>query len=211
MITLRGKGHLVGQRRVERDAAKTMRRNLLVMMTIIGELLACTGLSPGRVKHDPLTPEEHVTFGLAYEAKGRPELAAREYDAALQQEHSYLPAMVGLGNLAFERGALEEAEAYYQQALAIAPKDPGANNNLAMLYLTRGASLEEAEQLARQALEQGGPLRPYALDTLARIYARQRRYQEAQAALEEAQALAPSGNTLLRQRLVQLREELGGN
>jgi len=187
-----------------------MRKTLLVMVIIIGGLSACTGLPQVRVLPDPLTPQEHVTLGLAYEAKGRPELAAREYHAALRQKPGYVLAMVGLGNLAFGRGALEEAEAHYRQALAVAPEDPGANNNLAMLYVTRGAGLDEAEWLARQALAQGGPLRPYALDTLARIYVRQGRYQEAKAALDEAEALAPFENTVLHERLVQLRDELAG-
>jgi len=185
-----------------------MRKTLLVMVIIIGGLSACTGLPQVRVLPDPLTPQEHVTLGLAYEAKGRPELAAREYHAALRQKPGYVLAMVGLGNLAFGRGALEEAEAYYHQALAVAPQDPGANNNLAMLYLAQSANLTEAERLARQALAQGGPLRPYVLDTMARIYMRQGRYQEAKAALEEAEAMTPSANEILHERLVQSRREL---
>jgi hypothetical protein len=35
-----------------------------------------------------------------------------------------VPVLIGLGNLlAFDRGALEEAEAYYRQALITAPED----------------------------------------------------------------------------------------
>ena len=180
----------------------------LLLSVLLGGFQACSSLPRVVVLNDPLTPAEHVTLGLTYEAQGRTELAVREYHAALEQEHGYVPAFVGLGNLAFGRGALEEAEAYYHQALAVAPQDPGANNNLAMLYVTRGAGLDEAEWLARQALAQGGPLRPYALDTLARIYVRQGRYQEAKAALEEAEAMTPSANEILHERLVQSRREL---
>jgi len=180
----------------------------LLLSFLLGGFQACSSLPRVVVLHDPLTPAEHVTLGLTYEAQGRAELAVREYHAALEQEHGYVPAFVGLGNLAFERGALEEAEAYYHQALAVAPQDPGANNNLAMLYLAQSANLTEAERLARQALAQGGPLRPYVLDTMARIYMRQGQYQEAKAALEEAEAMTPSANEILHERLVQSRLEL---
>jgi tetratricopeptide (TPR) repeat protein len=162
------------------------------------------------VLHDPLTPEEHVTLGLAYEVEGRPELAAREYDGALRKKQGYVPALIGLGNLAFDRGALTEAEAYYRQALITAPEDPGVNNNLAMVYLTQQEKLDEAERLAILALAQGGPLQPYVLDTLAHIYTRQGQYREAKAILEDAQAMAPSEDKVLRERLIRLRDQLRG-
>ncbi len=76
------------------------------------------------------------------------------------------------------------------------------------MKLALSANLTEAEQLARQALAQGGPLRPYVLDTIARIYMRQGRYQEAKAALEEAEAMTPSANEILHERIVQSRREL---
>lgn len=158
--------------------------------------------------HDPLTPEEHVKLGMSYEAQGLKEMAAQEFQAALRQQSGYTPALVGLGNLSFEGGALQEAEGYYRRALDADPDHPGANNNLAMVYLSRGERLDEAERLARNALKQGGPLRPYILDTLANIYVRQERCQEAKTALEEAEAVTSSANKILHERLAQLRREL---
>jgi cytochrome c-type biogenesis protein CcmH/NrfG len=46
------------------------------------------------------------------------------------------------------------------------------------------------------------------LDTLAKIYMRQERYQEARTALEEAVTAAPSENKLLHERLAQSQREL---
>ena len=182
---------------------------IVVFVAVIGvSFSACSDLPRVRVLHDPLTPEEHVKLGLAYEVEGRADLAAREYVGALGKEQGYMPALIGLGNLAFDRGALEEAEAYYRQALITAPEDPGVNNNLAMVYLTQQEKLGEAEQLANLALAQGGPLQPYVLDTIAHIYLRQGRYREAQTALNNAEALAPSYDKVLHQRLTQLQEEL---
>ena len=169
---------------------------------------ACSGMPQIRVLHDPLTAEEHVTLGLTYESQGHSELAANEYRTALRQEPGFVPALVGLGNIAFAEGELEESETYYQQALAASPDHPGANNNLAMLYLARGTNLQEAEQLALRALSQTGPLRPYVLDTLAHIYARQARYEEALAAMDNAEAAAPMHDKILHERLIKLRNEI---
>jgi Tfp pilus assembly protein PilF len=114
---------------------------IVAFVAVIGGIFsACSDLPRVLVLHDPLTSEEHVTLGLAYEVEGRPELAAREFDGALRKKHGYMPALIGLGNLAFDRGALEEAEAYYRQALITTPEDPGVNNNLAMVYLTQQKS-----------------------------------------------------------------------
>jgi tetratricopeptide (TPR) repeat protein len=182
---------------------------IVAFVAVIGGIFsACSDLPRVLVLHDPLTSEEHVTLGLAYEVEGRPELAAREFDGALRKKHGYMPALVGLGNLAFDRGALEEAEAYYRQALITTPEDPGVNNNLAMVYLTQQEKLDEAERLANLALAQGGQLRPYVLDTMAHIYVRQGRYREAQTALNNAEALAPPYDRTLHQRLAQLQQEL---
>jgi tetratricopeptide (TPR) repeat protein len=169
---------------------------------------ACSDLPGILILHDPLTPEEHVTLALTYEIEGRSDLAVQEYEGALRQKQGYVPALIGLGNLAFERGAVNEAEAHYRRALTTDPEDPGANNNLAMLYLTQRKKLDEAERLASLALAQGGPLQPYVLDTMAHIYAVQGKHREAQTALNEAEVLAPSYDRALHQRLAQLQQEL---
>ena len=173
-------------------------------------LAACSELPQVRVLHDPLTPEEHVTLGLTYEVQRHRDLAAREYRTALAQQAGYVPALIGLGNLAFAEGELEESEAFYRQALEASPEHPVANNNLAMLYLARGGDLREAERLALRALVHKGPLQPYVLDTLANVYARQGRFEEAVGALEEAEAVAPWHDKLLRDRLSRLRDQLVG-
>jgi tetratricopeptide (TPR) repeat protein len=185
--------------------------NLLIILVglIMGAgLSACSELPHVRVLHDPLTPEEHVTLGLTYEMQGHQDLALREFQAALAREAGYVPALIGLGNVAFDEGNFEESETYYRQALAISPDHAGVNNNLAMLYLARGKDIKEAERLALRALAQGGPLLPYVWDTLAHIYAREGRYKDAAAALDEAEALAPLQNKLLHERLMRSRNQL---
>jgi tetratricopeptide (TPR) repeat protein len=171
-------------------------------------LSACTGFPRMVVPHDPLTAEEHAALGGSYQAQGLHDLAAREFRAALDRQSEYVPALIGLGNLSFDAGALTEAEDYYRRALDVAPADPRAKNNLAMVYLKRGEKLNEAERLANSALEQGGTFKPYILDTLANLYLAQGRTPEARKALTEAEALASPHDLTLRKRLVESRQKM---
>jgi tetratricopeptide (TPR) repeat protein len=185
-----------------------VRTSVALLLLCLPHLSACSGLPRMNVPRDPLTAEEHVALGTAYEAQGLKDLAAREFQAALEQRKDYPPALISLGNLSFDAGALAEAEDYYRRVLAADSSQPSANNNLAMVYLQRGERLGEAERLALTALEHGGPLKPYVLETLANIYFRQGRHREVKEALDEAEALAPSSNTILRARLIKTRQEL---
>jgi tetratricopeptide (TPR) repeat protein len=178
------------------------------MAFLSGTVCACSSLPRVGGHSDALTAEEHVKLGTIYDEQQLDERAEQEFRAALQQRPQLTSALVGLGNLAFERGAIEEAQAHYAQALQTAPDDPRANNNLAMIYLTRGERLEEAERLVRTALAHEGSFRPYALDTLAGVYRRQGRYAEALDALEQARTLAPPGNDALHEHLAESRREV---
>lgn len=182
---------------------------LVLAAVLLGGLQACSGFPRLVVLHDPLTPEEHVSLGASYLQQGLNEKAEEEFRAALVRESRNIPALVSLGNLSFERGNLEEAEEFYRRVLDEMPGHPGASNNLAMVYVARGDRLDEAERMALAALQQAGPLRPYCLDTLAHIYLRQKRFQEATAALDEAEALAATaGSQVLLDRLHESRHVL---
>ncbi len=165
---------------------------------------------PQLVRHaDPLTPEQHVALGASYEAQGQKEDAGREYDAALRGPQPYIPALMARGNMAFESGDMEKAAGFYRRVLWLDRNHAGANNNMAMVFLARGKEkdLKRAEKFAGRALKQGGPLRPYVLDTLASIYAQQGRVAEARAALDEAVSSVPPGNEALRKQLMERREK----
>ena len=173
-----------------------------------GVLQGCSAF-PQLVRHtDPLTSDEHLRLGAAYEAQGLTEDAAKQYEAAWQLQKNNGPALIALGNLAFKSGDLKTAESRYRQVLQLDPHHAGANNNLAMIYLSRGNDLKTAEQFALSALTQGGSLKPYVLETLADIYIQQERYAEARKSLDEADAVAPSDNKPLREQLAKTREKL---
>jgi Flp pilus assembly protein TadD len=173
-----------------------------------GFVQGCAPLPRIVVLHDPLNAQEHVALGMAYERKQQLDLAVQEYRTALRQDGHSVPALMALGNASYRAKALAEAEGYYLQVLSLVPHHPGANNNLAMVYMARNDRLTEAEGLARRALDQDGPLRPLVLDTLARIYLKQGRCSEAASALHDAETSTPLDETVIRESLQETRQEL---
>jgi tetratricopeptide (TPR) repeat protein len=99
---------------------------------------------------DPLSPEEHLTLGLAYERSGELDLALREYEAARG-----LPlADLGRANVLFQLGRYRRAEAAYRRLLK-GELGPEAANNLAFMLVLEGRSPEKAYRLASQAVDEG--------------------------------------------------------
>jgi len=187
-------------------------RNHIVWAFLFLILLpACASFSQ-LVRHsDPLTPEQHMQLGASYEAQGLNDSAGQQYEAALQLDGKYIPALMAGGNIAFANGDMKKAEASYRRVLRLDPNHAGANNNLAMVFLSRGKDMEQAERYAQIALNQGGPLRPYVLETLAEIYIRQARTSEAQKTLDEADAVAFAVNKDLCEQLAKTRQTLETN
>jgi tetratricopeptide (TPR) repeat protein len=115
---------------------------------------------------DPLTPEEHLNLGVAYEKQGEFEPAIKEYKAAAKK----LPvANLYLGNVHFQKKELGEAERYYKKAIKNDPRNADAYNNLAWLYYTKKENLEEAENFALKALELNPTKEDIYRDTLEKI------------------------------------------
>ena len=167
-------------------------RSLLLCGALGGALGACSDLR-GLLKPDDLrTADEHFRLGAAAEAKDDLDDAVRHYARTVGLHPSDPEAWLALGNAAFKRGDLARAEDAYRRALNIAPEHVGAQNNLAMAYLAQNKNLTEAEALAKAALRQEGPLRPYVLDTLASIYEAELRFPEARAAAAKAAAAKTS-------------------
>ena len=119
---------------------------------ILSVLLMVAGCAMLRVMvlDDPLSPEEHLKLGMAYEKKGDYELAMREYKLAVKD----IPlARLFLGNVYFLQNSYASAEKQYRRAIRELPENPRPYNNLAWLYYMQGIKLNEAEALARRAVK----------------------------------------------------------
>lgn len=128
-------------------------------------LLASCSLPRIIVLDDPLSPEEHLNLGVAYEKKAEYDPAIDEYIKASKQINL---AYVYLGNVYFQKGDYEKAERSYKKAIDKDPSIADAYNNLAWLYYSKKESLPEAESLASRAVELDPKNETYR-DTLARI------------------------------------------
>jgi tetratricopeptide (TPR) repeat protein len=146
--------------------AKAYNQIVFVLIALCSLLSAGCSLPRIIVLDDPLSPEEHVNLGVAYEKKGELDSALKEYEAASKE----LPAAyVYLGNVYFQKNDLDEAERCYRKAIKKDPGNADAYNNLAWLYYTKRASLDEGETLVLKALELNPSKRELYQDTLDKI------------------------------------------
>lgn len=151
------------------------------------------------VLQDPLSPAEHLQLGERYEAEGEIDLALAEYEAALAGGER-AEVFAHLGNAYSLKGDVASAESYYLKSLKAGPDQPLVLNNLAALYATRGIELSEAEEMLKKAIALDPEHRAYFLETLSEVYLAGERMDAALAALQEAEASAPS-DPLLRKSL----------
>jgi Flp pilus assembly protein TadD len=134
-------------------AAAGARWPAVACLALAASLAGCSHIV---VLHDPLTAEERCDLGLAYEREGRLDLAAREYRKALGRDAGLVRARVNLGNVRAAQGRFRDAERCYRRALRDAREDGDALNNLAAVLVRQRRRLDEAERLARRAVERGG-------------------------------------------------------
>jgi tetratricopeptide (TPR) repeat protein len=138
---------------------------LILAFTSLSFFASCSSFKIIVLK-DPLTPEEHLNLGVAYEQKGELDHALREYQLASKK----LPmAYLYLGNVHFQKKEFPKAEAYYKKAIKKEPQNADAYNNLAWLYYTQRENLDEGERLALKAIELNPAKEPIYRDTLEKI------------------------------------------
>ena len=146
---------------------KTYRYRLLLLLDLsLMIFLADCSLPRIIILKDPLTPEEHLNLGVAYEKKGELDQAIAQYRLAAKK----LPlAYLHMGNAYFQKDEWAEAERYYKKAIEKDPKNADAYNNLAWLYYVKHENLDLAESLALKAIELNPSKENIYKDTLEKI------------------------------------------
>jgi len=147
------------------------RERIIVLLLGAWVLSACASFPRMAESRDPLSAAEHVSLGDVYLAHGEKKPAIQQYQMALAQDRRQVPALMALGNIAFENREWGNARSYFRRALKASPGNPGIMNNLAMVDVAEGKHLDRAQKLINQALPNAGPLTPYLLDTQAQIAA----------------------------------------
>ncbi len=150
-----------------------MKRNKLGHLFASSLLVFCVSLAGCALPRivlldDPLSPEEHLNLGVAYEKNGEWDSAIKEYKTAAKK----LPvAYTYMGNVFFQKGDWDEAEKNYMDAMKKDPGNADTYNNLAWLYYTKKERLDEAETLALKAIELNSSKKDIYQDTLDKIRA----------------------------------------
>lgn len=142
-----------------------MIRIRLLMLTLLVIIAGCA-MPRIIIYDDPLSSEEHLKLGMAYEKDGELDNAIGEYKAAARK----LPiAYLYLGNVHFQKNELDQAEKYYKKAIRKEAHNADAYNNLAWLYYIREENLDKAENLALRAMELDPSKRDVYMDTLEKV------------------------------------------
>jgi tetratricopeptide (TPR) repeat protein len=155
---------------------------------------------------DPLTAEERLALGVAYERNGEFDLAIREYERALRKEQDFFQARVNLGNARLAKKEYGKAEEEYRKALSIRPGDPEATNNLAWASIFSGERMEEALANMEAVLSRPGNRTATLLDTLGVLRKRLGRTLAAEEAFAEAEALCLGERECSAETLREIRD-----
>jgi tetratricopeptide (TPR) repeat protein len=127
-------------------------------------------------------------LGLAAARKKRYDEAIEDFQRSIRLRPNYADSHMNLGRIYAETGAGEEAEAQLRAAVALAPLSVQARNELAEFYFDSGR-FAEAEQQLRSSVSSGGTTQ--AWNSLGEIYSRWSRWQDAEHAFRQAEALDP--------------------
>lgn len=175
---------------------------------VLAGLLLLGGLSNWRVGAMDMEGDAHQHFylGYAYEQKGMPAHALREYQAALQRRPDHEEALLNLAALYSEQGQDREAIERYQQFLRFYP------DAVPVRFLLANACLRARRYEEAIAVYEGlVPQRPQWADLFGRLgyaYLMAERPEQATAAYRQALALRPD-STQVRYQLARLYQTRG--
>ena len=199
-------------RRSSRTGATRGLTTVPLLLALLLGSAGCAHLPKIIVLEDPLSADEHVTLGVAYERKGDLALAAREYERALAKDKASYQARVNLGNVRLAEKRYDKAGREYLAALAVRPGDPEATNNLAWTAILSGRGREDALRRMESVMSTPAHRSPPLLDTLGVLLGELSRHAEAEEVFAEAERRCdqpdPACTEAVRQEVREHREAL---
>ncbi len=170
----------------------------------------------------PASSDIPLQLGLLYDARGQFDQALAQFQAARRMHpQDPLPAAM-LGKVFEQTGRRQEAIASYRESLRLGPENTSVMNNLAFALVETNGDLNEALQMARQAVQKS-PGNLEFTDTLGWVYLkknnipsalkifqnlRQRQPQNASFRIHLAMAYLESGDVNSAQRELGAAQEL---
>lgn len=158
--------------------------------------------------HDPLTAREHFQLALAYEQKNENDLALREYRAVLETKSFLGECYTNMANIYFKQGKGDLSESYYLKSIRANPHYGKAYNNLAWIYILNNRSLQRAEALLLEAIENDAHNTASYLDTLGFLYEKEGKPERALEVLLKAESTGFNGNDLAESEFLKHLENL---
>ena len=126
-------------------------------------------------------------------------------DPAVREQY-----LMYLGEVCFRLGRSDEFHANFTEALALNPQNPTCLNNYAYFLAVRKLKLGEAEAMAKKAVALA-PTEVNFWDTLAAVYAAQRKLPKAQEAIQRALELGGSQSAAIVERAGDIHAALGAH
>lgn len=120
---------------------------------------------------------------------GKLDVAADLYRRALARDRGRVDALLGLGAIAMRQQRLADAHRYYREVLAVSPRHPVAS---AALFMIEGGEGNDATEARLKLLADRDADSPYLRFALGNLYAKQRRWTDAQEAYFAAYSRAPA-------------------
>lgn len=164
------------------------------MILLVFAGLAGCGHIPRIVElHDPLSAREHFQLALAYEQKKENDLALKEYEEVIRKKSFLEETYTNMANIYSGQGKRELSETYYLKSIQANPHYGKAYNNLAWIYITENKSLQRAETLLLQAIENDPDHSASYLDTLGTLYEKKGQWERALDVMSRAESLGFNG------------------
>jgi tetratricopeptide (TPR) repeat protein len=148
------------------------------------------------LKHDPKNADYYLYLGMLYEERRQYDKAVHILSQGLAVDSRNIRIHFRLGIIQDKAGNKQDAIAEMKSVLQLQPQDAEALNYLGYTYADLGIHLDEAETLIRNALK----IKPddgYIKDSLAWVYYKKGRYEEALKWLKKAEMLVPDDPVIL--------------